>query len=90
MVTFAFAMEYGGLIAVVDDFYVRPERRGEGLGTATLAFVRRACERLGLRGMRVEVGRENAVAQAVYRSSGFAPVDHALMAVPLGESTRGA
>jgi GNAT superfamily N-acetyltransferase len=32
VVTFVFAMEHGGLAAVVDDFYVRPEARGGGMG----------------------------------------------------------
>jgi GNAT superfamily N-acetyltransferase len=71
VVTFVFAMEHGGLAAVVDDFYVRPEARGEGLGKVALAAVRRACEGLGLRALRVEVGSDNAVAQAVYRGAGF-------------------
>jgi GNAT superfamily N-acetyltransferase len=84
VVTFAFAMEHGGLAAVVDDFYVRPEARGEGLGTGALAAVRRACEGLGVRAMRVEVGVDNHVAQAVYRSAGFeVRPDHALMQASL-------
>ena len=87
VVTFVFAMEYGGRIAVVDDFFVRPEARGEGLGTAALAEVRRACEDLGVRALRVEVGAANAVAQAVYRSAGFEAVDHRLMMAPLAEPT---
>ena len=82
--TFVFAMEYGGMAAVVDDFYVRPEARGEGLGKAALAAARRACEGLGLRAMRVEVGVDNLVAQAAYRSAGFEALpDHGLMAAPL-------
>jgi GNAT superfamily N-acetyltransferase len=83
VVTFAFAMEYGGLTAVVDDFYVRPDARGAGLGTAALAEARRACAELGMRAMRVEVGRDNAIAQAVYRHVGFEARDHQLMALPL-------
>ena len=84
VVTFVFAMEYGGMAAVVDDFYVRPEARGEGLGKAALAAARRACEDLGMRAMRVEVGVDNLVAQAVYRSAGFEALpDHGLMAAPL-------
>lgn len=80
VVTFVFSMEHGGLAAVVDDFYVHPEVRGEGLGKAALAAVRRACEDLGLRAMRVEVGADNAVAQAVYRRAGFKLVPgHAVM-----------
>jgi len=84
VVTFVFAMEYGGRIALVDDFYVRPEARGDGLGKAAIAAARRACEELGVRAMRVEVGAENAAARAVYRSAGFTELrDHRLMALPL-------
>jgi len=84
VVTFVFAMEHGGLAAVVDDFYVRPEARGEGLGKAALAAVRLACEGLGARAMRVEVGVDNDRARAVYRSAGFEVLpDHGLMQVSL-------
>jgi ribosomal protein S18 acetylase RimI-like enzyme len=88
--TFVFAMEYGGTAAVVDDFYVRPEARGEGLGKSALAAARLACEDLGLRAMRVEVGVDNLVAQAVYRSAGFEALpDHGLMAVSLAPPAPG-
>jgi GNAT superfamily N-acetyltransferase len=87
VVTFVFGMEYGGVTAVVDDFYVRSASRGAGLGTAALAEVRRACAELGMRAMRVEVGRDNAVTQAVYRHVGFEAVDHQLMALPLAGPT---
>jgi GNAT superfamily N-acetyltransferase len=84
VVTFVFAMEHGGIAAIVDDFYVRPEARGAGLGTSALAAVRRACEDLGIRALRVEVGLDNEVAQAVYRSAGFEPLPgHGLMQAPL-------
>ena len=84
VVTLVFAMEYGGMAGVVDDFYVRPEARGEGLGKAALAAARRACESLGTRALRVEVGVDNLVAQAVYRSAGFEPLlDHTVMAAPM-------
>ncbi len=90
VVTFVFAMEYGGMAAVVDDFYVRPEARGHGLGKAALAEVRRACRGLGVRAVRVEVGVNNLVAQAVYRSAGFEPLhDHGVMAAPLAPPTHG-
>jgi len=76
--------EAAGYIVVIDDFYVRPEARGEGLGTAALAEVRRACEGLGVRALRVEVGADNAVAQAVYRSAGLEPLPgHELMQLAL-------
>jgi GNAT superfamily N-acetyltransferase len=87
VVTFVFAMEYGGLTAVVDDFYVQPPARGVGLGTAALEEVRRVCAELGIRALRVEVGRDNAVAQAVYRRVGFGAVDRQLMTLPLADPT---
>ena len=37
VVTFVYGMEYGGLMAFVDDFFVRPAFRNSGLGTAALA-----------------------------------------------------
>jgi GNAT superfamily N-acetyltransferase len=84
VITLVFAMEHGGMAAVIDDFFVRPEERGEGLGTAALAAVRRACEHLGVRALRVEVGEDNAVARAVYRSAGLELLPgHALMQAAL-------
>ena len=83
VVAFVFAMEYAGMAAVVDDLYVRPKARGGGLGKAALAAARRACHDLGVRAMRVEVGVDNLVAQAVYRSAGFEALpDHGLMVAP--------
>ena len=43
VVTFVYGMEYGGLMAFVDDFFVRPAFRNSGLGTAALAAARDAC-----------------------------------------------
>jgi GNAT superfamily N-acetyltransferase len=83
VVTFVFAMEHGGMTAVVDDFFVRPAWRGRGRGTEALARVRRGCAALGMRAMRVEVGRDNAAAQAVYGRNGFVTVDRGLMTTTL-------
>jgi GNAT superfamily N-acetyltransferase len=87
VLTFVFAMEYGGLTAVVDDFYVRPAFRGAGAGTAALAEVRERCAELGVRAVSVEVGGENAVAQSVYRRTGFAMTDRRLMRLGLAAPT---
>jgi GNAT superfamily N-acetyltransferase len=83
VVTYVFAMEHGGTMAVLDDFFVRPAWRGRGVGTSALAWVRRECAELGLRAIRVEVGHDNQAAQAVYRKNGFATVDHRLMTTVL-------
>ena len=86
VISFVFAMEHGGVAAVVDDFYVRPEARGQGVGRAALAAARLACLDLGVRAMRVEVGVNNLVAQAVYRGAGFEPLhDRGVMQAPLAQ-----
>ena len=87
VVTLVFGMEYGGLMAVVDDFYVQPASRNAGLGTAALAEVRETCAGLGVRAMSVEVGADNAAAQAVYRRTGFVSVDRTLMSLRLAAPT---
>ena len=87
VVTFVYGMEYGGLMAFVDDFFVRPAFRNSGLGTAALAAARDACAMLGVRAMAVEVAGDNDPALAVYRRTGFAMTDRKLMVLALAAPT---
>ena len=43
VLTLCYSMEYGGMAAVVDDFFIRRAFRGAGLGRAALAEVRTFC-----------------------------------------------
>jgi GNAT superfamily N-acetyltransferase len=70
------SMTFGGLVAVVDDFFIQPGFRGKGLGKAAMAAVRSYCVTHGIRAIHVETGRDNAVALAVYRGAGFVEKDH--------------
>ena len=87
VVTFVFGMAYGGLMAFVDDFFVRPAFRNSGLGTAALAAVRDACALLGVRALSVEVAGDNDPALTVYRRTGFAMTDRKLMVLALAAPT---
>jgi ribosomal protein S18 acetylase RimI-like enzyme len=87
VLAFVYAMEYGGLTAVVDDLYVRPAFRAAGAGGAALAEVRAFCAGHGIRAVSVEVGSENAAAQSVYRRAGFVTTDRRLMALRLAAPT---
>ncbi|MCU1330071.1 MAG: GCN5-related N-acetyltransferase [Bryobacterales bacterium] len=71
VVCLRFAMEFGGMIACLDDLYVQPASRNKGLGSAALTELSRFCATTGIRAMTVEVGHDNAAAQAVYRRAGF-------------------
>ena len=78
-----YGMEYGGLMAFVDDFFVRPAFRNAGLGTVALVAARDACAMLGVRALSVEVAGDNGHALAVYRRTGFAMTDRKLMVLAL-------
>ena len=87
VVTFVYGMEYGGLMAFVDDFFVRPAFRNSGLGTAALAAARAACAIHGVRALSVEVAGANESALAVYQRTGFAMTDRKLMVLALAAPT---
>jgi len=82
VVTLCYSMNYGGLSAIVDDFFIQRQFRGEGLGKAAMAEVRSFCLSQGVRAINVETGRDNAPALAVYRRAGF--VDTGFQHLTLG------
>ena len=84
VLTLRFAMEYGGIIACLDDLYVRAASRNRGLATRALFEARRFCEGRGIRAITVETGFGNAAAQRAYRRVGFAEApDRQLLALAL-------
>ena len=56
----------------VKRMYVVPSARGEGLGRAILATIESEARRAGLRLMRLETGKRQAEALALYKSAGYA------------------
>jgi diamine N-acetyltransferase len=87
VVTLSYSMEYGGASACVDDLYVRPAFRGAGLGAAALGEVRAFCAARGVRAIRLETGKENAAARAVYRRAGFVDTDRLHLTLELANPT---
>lgn len=88
VVTVRYAMEFGGLLACVDDLYVRPAFRNRGLSTGALRDVVDFCRTRDMRAMSVEVGLHNEAALKVYRRTGFAvSEDRQLLALTLAPPT---
>ena len=87
VVTFCFSMEYGGLIAFVDDLFVQPAFRRLGLGATALTEVRDFCAAHGVRALFVETGADNVAAQALYRRVGFMNTERDLLALRLADPT---
>jgi len=71
VLTFCFSLEFHGKFALLDELYVREPFRGRNLGRAVIAFAETVCKQAGVKALRLEVGRENEPAQALYRACGF-------------------
>src|SRR5712671_6354428 len=88
VLTLRFGMEYGGLMACVDDLFVVPQSRNKGLATAALLQVRDFCKSIHVLAITVEVSHSNGSAQAVYRRLGLAEApDRQLLALALSSPT---
>jgi ribosomal protein S18 acetylase RimI-like enzyme len=75
-----YSIEFRGNDAFVDEFYVRPESRGRGLGSKVLELIRAEAKSMGVRALHLEVARMNARARKLYSSVQFeAREDYMLM-----------
>ncbi len=79
VVTHGYSLEFDGRIAVVDEVYAVPERRGQGIGARALALAEEHCRRQGISALRLEVHHENRRALALYERSGYEAHDRYLM-----------
>jgi len=65
------SMEFGGLAGVIDDLFVRPQFRRQGIGSALLSALFDACRQLHVAALHVEVGPGNGAALALYQAFGL-------------------
>ena len=68
-------MEFGGLAGIIDDLFVRPTHRRQGVGIALMGAAFAECRKLGAVAVEVEVGVDNASAAGLYRRFGLAASD---------------
>ncbi|MDX1385462.1 MAG: GNAT family N-acetyltransferase [Thermoanaerobaculia bacterium] len=82
---FGFSLELGGKDAFVDEMYVRPAWRRQGLAATVLESAARDAAEAGARALHLEVGRGNGTARRVYERAGFiAREQYHLMTLSLG------
>jgi ribosomal protein S18 acetylase RimI-like enzyme len=83
VITLGYSIEYGGRDGFIDDLYVVPGEREQGVGRALLRFaVARAME-LGIGTLHLEVEAGNETAHRLYRSAGFEATGRRLMRLRL-------
>jgi GNAT superfamily N-acetyltransferase len=81
VLTFGFSVERGGKTALLDELYVIPKSRAQGLGKAAIAEAITIAKSAGCRTLHLEVDRANLRARTFYEHAGF-------MELPRGYLTR--
>jgi GNAT superfamily N-acetyltransferase len=70
-VTKLFSVEHGGPVGWLEELYVSPEHRQQGIGTALLSGVLEHTRKLGLVALDLEVDIQHQRAEALYIRFGF-------------------
>ena len=65
------SMEFGSALGVIDDLFVRPEFRRQGIASALLADLLAACTSLDVAAVQVEVDPDNVAAAKLYAAIGL-------------------
>jgi ribosomal protein S18 acetylase RimI-like enzyme len=71
VLTFGFSLEFHGRDAFVDEFYIRPDFRGQGIGAKALHQMVGYCTRHGIRTVHLEVEHSNPRVRGLYERAGF-------------------
>ena len=72
--SFYFSIEFGGHTAFIDELFILPGDRGQGIGSRVIYLVEQKCVELNLKAIHLESESTNERATALYSKLGF--VDH--------------
>jgi len=78
VLSFDFSLEYGGKNAWIDELFVIPEFRGQGIGADAVEFATQSAEHSGARVLHLEVNR-GSPAIDLYKRCGFQEHDRFLL-----------
>lgn len=71
VVSFGYSVELGGIDGFIDEFFIRQNVRGRGMGSEVLAKLMPALGQHGVKALHLEVNPGNARAQRIYTRAGF-------------------
>lgn len=69
--TFGFSFEYGGRTGLLDEFYIREEFRGTGIGRLTMDYIEELSAEMGVKMLQLEVEVKNKNALKLYNIYGY-------------------
>ena len=75
VLTFGYSFEYQGRDSFIDELYIEPQYRRQGIGRRAVEFVEARARELGVNAIHLEVDRGNDAAEELYRRAGYD--DHA-------------
>jgi len=73
VLTWGFDLEWGGRDAFLTELFIVEKFRGQGIGSDALVAIEEVARRAEARALHLLVRHDNAAAQHVYRSAGYAP-----------------
>lgn len=80
---FTMSIEFGGKIIILDDFYLKPQFRGKGLGKSALNKIIDLCTSLNAVQIFLEVEFNNIQARNLYQSFSFKIRNRNMMSLDL-------
>jgi ribosomal protein S18 acetylase RimI-like enzyme len=75
VLTFGYSFEYHGRDSFIDELYIEPQYRRQGIGKRAMQFVEERARELGVNAIHLEVDQGNDPAAELYRRAGYD--DHA-------------
>lgn len=71
ILTFVFSFEYKGILAFLDELYIKKEHQGKGFGKQTVQFIQLESSQLNVKMLYLEVEEHNENAQKLYLAHDF-------------------
>jgi ribosomal protein S18 acetylase RimI-like enzyme len=68
---FGYSIEFRGRDAFLDELYILPEHRGQGIGKEVLRLLELEAKKLAIKALHLEVAHENNRAKHLYERFGF-------------------
>jgi ribosomal protein S18 acetylase RimI-like enzyme len=71
VLTFGYSFEYHGRDSFIDELYIEPQYRRQGIGKRAMQFVEERARELGVSAIHLEVDQGNDPAAELYRRAGY-------------------